>query len=218
MSASLETSTNYVNNSVKRIQEFVDVEQEPQAIASTATLPEDWPAKGAVDFVDYSTRYWSDLDPVLKHVSVYINFLEKVGVVGRTGAGKSSLALALLWVLEPQDGSILIDGVDISSVALNDLCQAVTLVPQDPTLFSGTPCFNLDPFELFIDAELFTALRKVQLIGPSNTDTPEAFKPQIASFDRDDQRRNGSSPNATKTFFSNLASVLVDLGANMSQG
>jgi len=196
----------------------VNVEQEPQAIASTVTLPEDWPAKGVVDFIDYSTRYRPSLDPVLKHVNVHINPLEKVGIVGRTGAGKSSLALALLRVLEAQNGSILIDGINISSIALNDLRQAVTLVPQDPTLFSGTLRFNLDPFELSTDAELFNALQRVQLIGPSNTDTPEVSGPRIVRSDGDEQGGNSTSTGATTTFFTNLASVLVDSGANMSQG
>lgn len=170
-----------------------------------------------VDFANYSTRYRSDLDPVLKHVNIHINPLEKVGIVGRTGAGKSSLALALLRVLEAENGSILIDDVDISSIALNDLRQAVTLVPQDPTLFSGTLRFNLDPFELSTDSELFTALQKVQLIGPSSVDTPEVSVPQIVGSDGD-ERGNSTAAVATKTFFTNLASVLVDSGANVSQG
>lgn len=75
---------------------------------------------------------------MLKHVNFHINPLETVGSVGRTGAGKSSLALAVLRALEPENGSISIDSVDISSITLKDLRQAVTLVPQDPVLFSGT--------------------------------------------------------------------------------
>ncbi|KAG9227944.1 hypothetical protein BJ875DRAFT_509660, partial [Amylocarpus encephaloides] len=124
--------------SVERIQEFIDVEQKLQAVASTAPLPEDWPANGILGFADSSTRYRSDLDLVLKHINFHINPLAKVGIVRRTRAGKSYLDLAVLRVVESENGSILIDHVDISSIMLNDLRQAVTLVPHDPEIFSGT--------------------------------------------------------------------------------
>jgi ABC-type multidrug transport system fused ATPase/permease subunit len=148
---------------------------------------------------------------VLKNISIDIKPLERIGVVGRTGAGKSSLTLALLRVLEVQTGRILIDGIDISSVGLSDLRQAVTLVPQDPTLFSGTLRFNLDPFGLFTDVELFAALHKVQLIRGSGT-----ARTTDNGGERTEPGMGTTIPN--QTFFTNLSSIIVDSGSNISQG
>jgi ABC-type multidrug transport system fused ATPase/permease subunit len=113
----------------------------------------------------YSTRYRNDLEFVLRNVSFNVSAGEKVGIVGRTGAGKSSLALALFRGLEAEEGKILIDDVDIGLIGLQDLREAITMVPQDPTLFTGTLRNNLDPFGIFTDEEIFTALRRVQLIS-----------------------------------------------------
>ncbi|KPI36996.1 ATP-dependent bile acid permease [Cyphellophora attinorum] len=127
-------------NSVERIQEYIDVDQEaPARIPATAPGP-DWPSKGGVEFSNYSTRYRSDLDQVLKKISFTIQPGEKVGVIH-------------------------IDKVDIGQIGLQDLREAITIVPQDPTLFTGTLRSNLDPFELFTDAEVFTALQRVQLVS-----------------------------------------------------
>ncbi|KAJ8611361.1 hypothetical protein MRB53_038031 [Persea americana] len=163
-------------NSVERIKEYLDVEQEaPQKIPETQP-PANWPSQGAVEFIGYSTRYRKDFDLVLKEVTFKIQAGEKVGVVGRTGAGKSSLALALFRALEAEKGKILVDDIDIGLIGLQDLREAIVMVPQDPTLFSGTIRSNLDPFGLFTDEEIFTALRRVSSIGvataqPSPADT-----------------------------------------------
>lgn len=95
--------------------------------------PGNWPSKGTVHFINYSTRYRDDLEPVLKNVSFNIRALEKVGIVGRTGAGKSSLALALFRGLEAEEGKILIDDVDIGLIGLQDLRESITIVPQGIT-------------------------------------------------------------------------------------
>ena len=108
----------------------MDVPQEARAIVPENRPPSNWPSEGAVQFVDYSTRYRSDLDPVLSHVDLKIRPLEKVGIVGRTGAGKSSLALALFRGLEAEEGKIVIDGIDISTIGLQDLRESITIVPQ----------------------------------------------------------------------------------------
>ncbi|KAG9574880.1 bile acid-transporting ATPase, partial [Aureobasidium melanogenum] len=155
-------------NAVERVKEYFEVEQEaPYQIEDKKPLP-DWPSQGAVEFKDYSTRYRSDFDMVLKNLSFKILPGEKVGVVGRTGAGKSSLALALFRALEAETGSIVIDDVDVSVIGLQDLRENIVMVPQDPTLFSGTIRSNLDPFGLFTDEEIFTALRRTQLIGAAS--------------------------------------------------
>ena len=152
-------------NAVERVKEYIDVEQEASAEIPETKPAANWPSQGGVQFIGYSTRYRNDLDFVLKNVTFNVRPGEKVGIVGRTGAGKSSLALALFRGLEAEEGKILIDDVDIGLIGLQDLREAITIVPQDPTLFTGTLRNNLDPFGIFADEEIFTALRRVQLIS-----------------------------------------------------
>ncbi|KAJ5653274.1 hypothetical protein N7490_000277 [Penicillium lividum] len=202
-------------NSVERVREYLEVDQEAAAIIPESRPAKGWPVEGAVEFSGYSTRYRPDLDPVLKEVSFSVKAGEKVGIVGRTGAGKSSLALALFRGLEAEKGNILIDGVDIGAIGLRDLREAITIVPQDPTLFTGTIRSNLDPFGLFTDEEIFTALRRVHLIGsPSGTTTPltgSTFTPTEA---------NGSAVTIVdnKNIFHDLESLVSESGSNLSQG
>ena len=158
-----ESEQNFAH--VERVKQFLDVEQEAPAHITETKPSGSWPPKGAIEFVDYSTRYRPDLEPVLRNLSFKIDAEEKVGIVGRTGAGKSSLALAVFRGLEADSGKIFIDGVDIGTIGLQDLRENLTIVPQDPTLFTGTIRANLDPFGLFTDEEIFTALRRVHLIG-----------------------------------------------------
>ncbi|KAI9832491.1 MAG: hypothetical protein M1838_005641, partial [Thelocarpon superellum] len=165
-------------NSVERVKEYLDVQQEAKAIVPERRPPGNWPSKGAVEFSKYTTRYRSDLEPVLRNISFRIRPLEKVGIVGRTGAGKSSLALALFRGLEAEHGKIVIDEVDVGLIGLQDLRENVTIVPQDPTLFSGTIRSNLDPFGIFTDEEIFTSLRRVHLID-STTSTPAPSTPNL---------------------------------------
>ena len=153
-------------NHVERIKDFLEVEQEAPAQILATQPAGDWPSKGAIRFENYSTRYRSDLEPVLRNLTLDIKAEEKVGIVGRTGAGKSSLAMALFRGLEADAGRIIIDGVDINTIGLQDLRENLTIVPQDPTLFTGTLRSNLDPFGLFTDEQIFAVLRRVHLIGP----------------------------------------------------
>ncbi|OAL02619.1 hypothetical protein IQ06DRAFT_291975 [Phaeosphaeriaceae sp. SRC1lsM3a] len=155
-------------NSVERVKEYLDVEQEAPAVIPETKPPSNWPSKGAVQFINYTTRYRPDFDTVLKDVSFKILPGEKVGVVGRTGAGKSSMALALFRALEAEKGKILVDDVDIGLIGLQDLRENIVMVPQDPTLFTGTIRTNLDPFSIFTDEEIYTALREVHLISLSS--------------------------------------------------
>ncbi|RMZ80548.1 hypothetical protein DV737_g2910, partial [Chaetothyriales sp. CBS 132003] len=190
-------------NAVERVQEYIHIDQEaPARIPETAPAP-NWPAEGAVEFIGYGTRYRPDLDPVLKNISLRIEPGSKVGVVGRTGAGKSSLALALFRGLEAETGKIVIDGVDISQIGLQNLREAITIVPQDPTLFSGTLRNNLDPFELYTDEEIFTALRSVQLISSSSTST---------------LTQGDGAAKGNRNIFLNLSTPIAESGSNLSQG
>ncbi|OAG44265.1 hypothetical protein AYO21_01261 [Fonsecaea monophora] len=232
-------------NAVERIQEYINVDQEAPANIPETKPAANWPSHGVVEFIGYSTRYRPDLDPVLKNVTFKIEAGHKVGIVGRTGAGKSSLALALFRGLEAEAGKILIDDVDIGLIGLQDLREAITIVPQDPTLFSGTLRTNLDPFELFTDEEIFTALRRVQLISGAHSSSEQsgATTPLEASS-RSPTVREGSSPppshisfsakgtmksdttlvqvaidrKENKNIFRDLSSPVAESGSNLSQG
>jgi ABC-type multidrug transport system fused ATPase/permease subunit len=117
-------------NSVERIKEYLDVDQEAAPIVPDNRPAANWPSKGSVEFIEYSTRYRKDFDLVLKKITFKILPGEKVGVVGRTGAGKSSLALALFRALEAEEGKILIDDVDVGLIGLQDLRENIVMVPQ----------------------------------------------------------------------------------------
>jgi len=206
-------------NSVERVREYLEVDQEAAPVIPESRPTTGWPTEGAVEFNGYTTRYRPDLDAVLKEVSFSVKPGEKVGIVGRTGAGKSSLALALFRGLEAEKGQILIDGVDIGSIGLRDLREAITIVPQDPTLFTGTIRSNLDPFSLFSDEEIFTAIRRVHLIG---SDGSGAATPMTSSTFTATEANgmNGSTMTVgdNKNVFHNLDSLVSESGSNLSQG
>lgn len=209
-------------NSVERIKEYLDVEQEAEAVIEKSRPAANWPSQGSVEFIGYSTRYRPDLEPVLREVTFKVDPLEKVGIVGRTGAGKSSLALALFRGLEAETGKILIDDVDIGLIGLQDLRESITIVPQDPTLFTGTIRSNLDPFDLFTDEDIFTALRRVQLIGAA-TSTTNPSTPLVTSRPATpritaDSPTESTAAIANKNIFLNLSSHVTESGNNLSQG
>lgn len=185
-------------NSVERVREYLEVEQEAPEIIDAHRPPAAWPQHGGVVFKNYSTRYRADLDLVLKDVSFTITPGQKVGIVGRTGAGKSSLTLALFRSLEAEQGSIEIDDIDIATIGLRDLRQSITMVPQDPTLFTGTIRSNLDPFGIHTDAEIFAALKRVQLIPATDATASDA--------------------SSNKNIFTDLLSPVSESGNNLSQG
>jgi ABC-type multidrug transport system fused ATPase/permease subunit len=207
-------------NSVERIKEYLDVEQEAAPVIEETRPAANWPAQGSVEFINYTTRYRPDLEPVLRNVSFKITPLEKVGIVGRTGAGKSSLALALFRGLEAEEGKILIDDVDIGLIGLQDLRESITIVPQDPTLFTGTIRSNLDPFNLFTDEDIFTALRRVQLIGAatSTTNPSTPLTPTMPDTPGLATPNGTSTPVTNKNIFLNLSSTVTESGNNLSQG
>ena len=155
-----EIETNIV--AVERIKEYTMVTQEAswdsQMIQDKSN--EKWPPKdGRIRFEDYSMRYREGLDLVLDSVSFEVKGGERVGIVGRTGAGKSSLTMALFRLIEPSSGKILIDGVDISTLGLHDLRSQIIIIPQDPVLFSGSLRMNLDPFNDCTDEQIWSALK-----------------------------------------------------------
>ncbi|XP_009988302.1 PREDICTED: canalicular multispecific organic anion transporter 2 [Tauraco erythrolophus] len=151
-----ELETNIV--AVERIKEYSETETEAPWIIEDKSPPEDWPSKGELEFVNYSVRYRKGLDLVLKGLNLQVHGGEKIGIVGRTGAGKSSMTLCLFRILEAAKGEIKIDGVKISEIGLHDLRSRLTIIPQDPVLFSGTLRMNLDPFNKYSDEEIWKAL------------------------------------------------------------
>ncbi|KAJ3115540.1 hypothetical protein HK100_001311 [Physocladia obscura] len=120
--------------------------------------PQNWPEKGSIEFKDVTFRYAQKLPIVLDKVSFEIREKEKIGIVGRTGSGKSSLMQALFRIASSSEGLITIDGVDITSISLKDLRSSLAIIPQDPVVFSGTFRFNMDPFGEHSDADLWNAL------------------------------------------------------------
>ncbi|KAF9586459.1 hypothetical protein BGW38_004536 [Lunasporangiospora selenospora] len=144
--------------SVERLQEYVELKPEAPEVIDGHRPPQDWPANGRVDFVDYETRYRPGLELVLRGVSCSIRSYEKIGICGRTGAGKSSLTLSLFRIIEAVKGQIFVDGIDISTLGLFDVRSRFSIIPQDPVLFAGTIRFNLDPLGTKSDLELWQAL------------------------------------------------------------
>ncbi|XP_054915035.1 multidrug resistance-associated protein 4 isoform X2 [Poeciliopsis prolifica] len=147
--------------SVERVMEYTELESEAPW-ETKKRPPPGWPSKGLVTFDGVSFSYSNDSPPVLHGLQAMFQPQEKVGIVGRTGAGKSSLVSALFRLAEPQ-GKIYIDGVVTSDLGLHDLRQKMSIIPQDPMLFTGSMRKNLDPFNQHSDEELWNALREVQL-------------------------------------------------------
>ncbi|KAG0267469.1 Multidrug resistance-associated protein 1 [Linnemannia exigua] len=179
--------TQHLLVSVERMCEYTDMETEaPETLPLAPRLEALWPPQhGAIEFDNYSTRYREGMELVLRNISFKVEAGEKIGIVGRTGAGKSSLTLALFrmieaangpWVHSKMDagitegeveeveaGRIVIDGVDIAKLGLTSLRRALAIIPQDPVLFAGTIRENLDPFQEHSDADLWEALGRAHL-------------------------------------------------------
>ncbi|XP_019754521.2 multidrug resistance-associated protein 1 isoform X4 [Dendroctonus ponderosae] len=156
-----DVETNIV--AVERIKEYAEVPQEAPWKLSHEIMPSSWPETGAVTFKDYSVRYRPGLDLVLHGVNFTVNGSEKVGIVGRTGAGKSSLTLSLFRIIEAAEGQIIIDGVNVALLGLHTLRSRLTIIPQDAVLFSGSLRMNLDPFDKHSDDEVWKSLELAHL-------------------------------------------------------
>ncbi|KAF0684084.1 Aste57867_23930 [Aphanomyces stellatus] len=147
----------------ERLVEYASVEQEGHPSANVTAPLTSWPSRGDVTFDNVSFRYKATDPLVLQHVHFHVRGGEKIGIVGRTGAGKSSLMMALFRMNEVASGTIKIDGVDIASLALKSLRSSLAIIPQNPVLFKGTLHSYLDPFDEYTDAQLWAVLQKVQL-------------------------------------------------------
>ncbi|UJR19302.1 hypothetical protein I4U23_022431 [Adineta vaga] len=153
--------------SAERIDEYGDLPPEEDNGGSKRLIKTsaDWPSQGEIRFHNYSLRYQSNQEATLKNLNLVINSAEKVGIIGRTGAGKSSVFQGLLRLVDRSciDGEILIDDIDISRITLNHLRSQISVIPQNPILFSGTLRFNLDPLNFYSDEQCWKVLEIVQL-------------------------------------------------------
>eukprot|EP00644_Phytophthora_capsici_P002763 jgi/Phyca11/10801/fgenesh1_pm.PHYCAscaffold_55_\ len=150
--------------SIERIQTYTEMPTEAALESTAAQKPAlDWPTSGAISFNRVDLRYRPGLPRVLRGLTFSVNAKEKIGIVGRTGAGKSSLIVGLMRLVELDAGSITIDGVDISKIGLHDLRSNIAIIPQDPVLFSGTVRSNLDPFDQFTDEQIWTSVKRASL-------------------------------------------------------
>ncbi|CAH0555486.1 unnamed protein product [Brassicogethes aeneus] len=156
-----DVETNIV--AVERIKEYGEAPQEAAWEIPDKNPSTQWPEAGTVEFRNYGVRYRPGLELVLKGVSFTVKGGEKIGIVGRTGAGKSSLTLALFRIIEAAQGDIYIDGVKISDLGLHTLRSRLTIIPQDAILFSGTLRMNLDPFDKHSDEDVWRALDNAHL-------------------------------------------------------
>ncbi|XP_043470122.1 ATP-binding cassette subfamily C member 4-like [Leptopilina heterotoma] len=148
---------------VERILEYTNIQREPPLESSSENKPAaNWPDKGRVEFRNVCLSYTQGGDFVLKHLSFVVKPTEKIGIVGRTGAGKSSL-ISALFRLSFLEGEIYIDGIGTSKLGLHDLRSKISIIPQEPLLFAGTLRENIDPFEEYTDDELWESLDEVEL-------------------------------------------------------
>ncbi|KAF8530143.1 ABC protein [Hysterangium stoloniferum] len=207
-------------SSVERLTNYSDtdlLEQEAPHEKDDVKPPQEWPSEGAIEFKDVVMSYRPGLDPVLKGISMSIRSGEKIGIVGRTGAGKSSLMITLFRLVELSSGSIHIDGIDISSLGLRDLRSKIAIIPQEPLLFSGTIRTNLDPFSVYDDAQLWDALRRAHLVEPlgCSSDEETLFE-NWDDMSRMEGTEDDGSYTTTKGF--GLETVVESEGANLSVG
>ncbi|XP_077976273.1 ATP-binding cassette sub-family C member 4-like [Styela clava] len=149
--------------SVERVQQYYRIPPEAALENPNKQPPNSWPRCGAIMFKNVSFSYYDGGPKVLRSIDFVIQPQEKIGIVGRTGAGKSSLISALFRLSELTSGEIFIDGIPISSLGLHDLRKALSIIPQDPILFTGTMRRNIDPFNNYSDEDLWNALEQVQL-------------------------------------------------------
>ncbi|KAJ5681819.1 uncharacterized protein N7477_001759 [Penicillium maclennaniae] len=203
-------------NATERVIEYSKIELENQG---GADAPAAWPTEGRLEVSDLIVGYAPDLPPVLKGLSFTVEPNQRVGVVGRTGAGKSSLTLALFRFLEAREGQILIDGLDVSKIKLHDLRSRLAIIPQDPVLFSGTVRTNLDPFEEYSDGELNDALARVHLIATEDDEatlTSQTATPRQG--DGTETPDTATMQQANTNVFSSLSAPISEGGLNLSQG
>ncbi|KAJ7917702.1 hypothetical protein B0H13DRAFT_1994625 [Mycena leptocephala] len=218
-------------NSVERVVEYLKLPQEPPAVIESNRPPAYWPSSARnnslLSVENLVVKYSPELPAVLQDISFTLKAGERVGLIGRTGSGKSTLAMSFLRFVDPVSGRIVIDGLDISTIGLNDLRSRLTFIPQDATLFSGTLRDNLDPFGDHDDAACMDALYRVHLISDSPTGSRGPSRGQSTAASPSSSRPpsiNGSTTDVSLfTDVDAKTSVSLDTqvsagGTNFSQG
>ncbi|KAJ7479990.1 hypothetical protein B0H11DRAFT_2173507 [Mycena galericulata] len=209
-------------NSVERVVEYLDLPQEPPAVIESNRPPAYWPSSSKNDALiaveNVSIKYAPELPSVLQDVSFTLKAGERIGLLGRTGSGKSTLAMSILRFTDPSSGRILIDGIDISKIGVEDLRSRLTFIPQDATLFSGTLRENLDPFEEHDDATCLEVLYRVQMISRSqhasaSTSREPSRPPSITGVERED-----TADSITTVLTDVDAKTVVSLDTQVSAG
>lgn len=194
----VEVETNIV--SVERMMEYSKLTSEAPEIIPQNRPPLDWPNRGDLQLVNYSARYRPELQLALKNINLTVKGGEKIGIVGRTGAGKSSLTLALFRLIEPSAGFIVVDGMNTTDLGLKDLRSRLSIIPQDAQLFEGTVRINLDPEHKYPDEKLWWALGLAHL------------KAHVSSMDKQLEARiaeGGSNLSAGQRQLLSLARALL---------
>jgi len=163
--------------SVERLTQYGALKAE-ETSETRATAAKEWPPEGGITFTDVVMRYRAELPDVLTGLSLQIAPREKIGIVGRTGAGKSSILVCLFRLAEIRSGTINVDGIDIAKLPLATLRSRLAIIPQDPVLFTGTLRYNLDPFNERSDAEIWAGLRQCSMDVPMQ-EHPEKLERQI---------------------------------------
>ncbi|GAA5990991.1 hypothetical protein JCM10908_006490 [Rhodotorula pacifica] len=179
----LVRQTAEVENNMSSIERFEfyakKLPQEAALDIPSTAPPSDWPSQGSISMRNVELRYRPELPAVIRNFNLEVRAGEKIGVVGRTGAGKSTLTQALFRIIELSKGTIEIDGIDIRTLGLTQLRERLSIIPQEPLLFNGTIRTNLDPFGLYDDARLWDALRRSWLVdrkaGVDNVAEPSRF-------------------------------------------
>ncbi|XP_077218385.1 ABC transporter C family member 14-like [Tasmannia lanceolata] len=149
--------------SVERVKQFINIPSEAEWVIKDCLPSPNWPTQGNVELNELKVRYRSNTPLVLKGITLSIRGGEKIGIVGRTGSGKSTLIQALFRIVEPSGGKIIIDGVDITRLGLHDLRSRFGIIPQEPVLFEGTVRSNIDPIGRYSDEEIWKSLERCQL-------------------------------------------------------
>ncbi|KAI5966908.1 uncharacterized protein KGF55_000317 [Candida pseudojiufengensis] len=205
-------------NSAERLNSYASnlPEEAPYVITENAPPP-DWPSQGAIAFDRVSLSYRPGLPLVLKNLNFNVKPMEKIGICGRTGAGKSSIMTALYRLSELESGKVEIDGIDISKLGLQDLRSKLAIIPQDPVLFRGTIRKNLDPFNEHSDNKLWDALRKTGLIEEAKL---ESVKKQVkpVKLSEAEKKTDGSTVEPSTLHKFHLDQSVEEEGSNFSLG